>query len=69
LPRSLWEDLCQHAGKVQSPEWHGATLEQREENPRVGEAEFSDWDAAKKRIRKECECFKEVAFVSILGDD
>ncbi|WP_081702716.1 addiction module protein [Desulfuromonas sp. TF] len=55
MPRSLWEDLCQHAGKVQSPEWHGATLEQREENPRVGEAEFSDWDAAKKRIRKECE--------------
>jgi putative addiction module component (TIGR02574 family) len=52
---SLWDDLCRHAEKVQLPAWHGATLEQREENLRVGEAEFSDWDAAKKRIRKECE--------------
>jgi len=52
---SLWDDLCRHAEKVQSPAWHGAILEQREENLRVGEAEFTDWDAAKKRIRKECE--------------
>jgi putative addiction module component (TIGR02574 family) len=52
---SLWDDLCRHAEKLQSPEWHGAVLEQREANLRVGEAEFSDWDATKKRIRKECE--------------
>ena len=52
---SLWDDLCRHAEKVQSPAWHGALLKQREENLRVGEADFSDWDAAKKRIRKECE--------------
>ena len=52
---SLWDDLCRHAEKVQSPAWHGAILEQREESLRVGEAEFTDWDAAKKRIRKECE--------------
>jgi putative addiction module component (TIGR02574 family) len=52
---SLWDDLCRHAENVQSPAWHGAVLEQREENLRVGEAEISDWDAAKKRIRKECE--------------
>ena len=51
---SLWDDLCRHA-KVQSLAWHGAMLGQRAENLRVGEAEFSDWDAAKKRIRKECE--------------
>ncbi len=52
---SLWDDLCRHAEKVQSPAWHGAVLEQREENLRVGEAEFSDWGTAKKHIRKECE--------------
>ena len=52
---SLWDDLCRHAEKFQSPAWHGAILEQREENIRVGEAEFSDWDMAKKRIRKKCE--------------
>jgi putative addiction module component (TIGR02574 family) len=49
---SLWDDLCRHAEKVRSPEWHAAVLEQREESLRVGEAEFSDWDAAKKRIGK-----------------
>ena len=48
---SLWDDLCRNAEKVKSPAWHGALLEQREENLRVGEAEFSDWEAAKKRIR------------------
>jgi hypothetical protein len=52
---SLWDDLCRHADKMQSPVWHGALLEHREESLRVGEAEFSDWGAAKKRIRKECE--------------
>jgi len=52
---SLWDDLCRHAEKVQSPAWHGAVLGQREESLRVGEAGISDWDAAKKRIRKECE--------------
>jgi hypothetical protein len=52
---SLWDDLCRYAEMVQSPAWHGAVLEQPEETLRVGEAEFSDWDAAKKRIRKECE--------------
>ena len=43
---SLWDDLCRNAEKVQSPAWHGAVLEQREENVRVGEAEFIDWDLA-----------------------
>jgi putative addiction module component (TIGR02574 family) len=52
---SLWDDLCRHAEKVRAPKWHAAVLEQREESLRVGEADFSDWEAAKKRIRKECE--------------
>lgn len=52
---SLWEDLCRHAGNVRSPAWHGALLEQREESLRAGEAEFIDWDLARKRIREECE--------------
>ncbi|HEY6873084.1 MAG TPA: addiction module protein [Geobacteraceae bacterium] len=52
---SLWEDLCRHAGKLRSPAWHGTLLEQREENICAGEAEFIDWDLAKKRIREECQ--------------
>lgn len=31
---------------------HGAVLEQRKENVRVGEAEFIDWNVAKKRIQE-----------------
>lgn len=52
---SLWDDLCQHAKQVQSQEWHAEVLKQREESLRVGDAEFSGWSAAKKRIRNECE--------------
>lgn len=52
---SLWEDLCLHAGQIRSPAWHGTLLEQREKSVRGGEAEFIDWDLAKKRIREECE--------------
>jgi hypothetical protein len=52
---TLWDDLCRHSEKIQSPAWHRAILEQREENVRVGEAEFTDWNVAKKRIREQCE--------------
>lgn len=51
---SLWEELCRHADGLESPEWHGTILTQREESVMVGEAQFSDWEAAKKRIREEC---------------
>jgi len=49
---SLWDDLCQHAKKVQSPEWHATVLGQREESLRVGEAEFSDWGRPKNASGK-----------------
>jgi hypothetical protein len=51
---SLWDDLCRHAEGIESPDWHGTLLGQREESLTVGEAQFSDWEDAKKRIREEC---------------
>jgi Putative addiction module component len=48
---SLWDDLCRHADHVQSPAWHGDILAEREQNIRVGEASFENWDSAKKKIR------------------
>lgn len=51
---SLWDDLCRHAEGIESPDWHGAILDQREESLTVGEAQFGDWETAKRRIREEC---------------
>lgn len=50
---SLWDDLCRHADGLESPDWHGTILSQREESFTVGEAQFTDWDAAKRRIREQ----------------
>ena len=47
----LWDDLCRHASETLSPAWHGDILAQREEAVTVGEAQFLDWDQAKKKIR------------------
>lgn len=49
---SLWEDLCRNASETLSPAWHGDVLSQREESITVGEASFSDWEDAKKKIRE-----------------
>lgn len=48
---SLWDDLCRHAAGLESPDWHGTILSQREESLTVDEAQFTDWDTAKRRIR------------------
>ena len=48
----LWDDLCRHASETLSPTWHGDILAQREERITVGEAQFIDWDQAKKKIRE-----------------
>lgn len=48
---SLWDDLCRHAEEFASPGWHKELLMQREQNIRVGEAQFEEWGTAKKKIR------------------
>ena len=48
----LWDDLCRHASESLSPAWHGDILAQREESVTVGEAQFLDWEQAKKKIRE-----------------
>ena len=48
----LWDDLCRRAGKSLSPSWHGEVLAEREETVVNGEANFIDWDDAKKKIRE-----------------
>lgn len=48
---SLWDNLCQKAGDVPSPPWHQKVLQNREDDVKKGTEQFTDWEAAKKKIR------------------
>jgi hypothetical protein len=47
----LWDDLCHHAESIRTPEWHRTVLKERMELVKSGQAEYSDWSSAKRRIR------------------
>ncbi len=49
---NLWDDLCRHAPGQLSQPWHEEILSQREQAESVGEAQFIDWDEAKKKLRE-----------------
>jgi len=49
---ALWDDLSCNADTLESPEWHGEVLEEREQRIASGEARFTDWEQAKADIRK-----------------
>ena len=53
MMESLWDDLCQKPGGIESPAWHRDVLAQREESLGTGEDAFEDWDSAKRNIRKQ----------------
>ena len=46
----LWDDLRTKAENVPVPQWHKDLLDERERLIESGDAKFSDWDTAKKRI-------------------
>lgn len=46
---ALWSDLCRRSA-VPSPQWHKVILDERQRLIDAGEAEFIDWETAKKRI-------------------
>ena len=46
----VWQSIDE--AEFTSPAWHEAVLRDREEAVRRGEAKFSSWPEAKKRIRK-----------------
>ncbi len=48
----LWNDLCQHS-TLESPEWHQAVLDLREQQRIAGDQPAMDWEAAKIQIRKQ----------------
>lgn len=52
IMEDLWDDLCRHAEKIPSPSWHQEVLSEREKSLSKGSEAFTDWEIAKKRIRK-----------------
>lgn len=52
LMETLWTDLTRDEKKLKSPAWHESVLKDREEAFMTGRATASDWEQAKKRIKK-----------------
>jgi putative addiction module component (TIGR02574 family) len=52
LMETLWADLTRDEEKLKSPAWHRTILEDREKALRAGKVTVSDWEQAKKRIKK-----------------
>jgi len=52
LMETLWADLTRYEKKLKSPAWHETVLKDREEAYAAGKITVSDWEQAKKRIRK-----------------
>jgi dsRNA-specific ribonuclease len=50
---ALWAALCRHQDVLPVPQWHKDILDEREALIEKGQAHFSDWESAKKRIIKE----------------
>jgi hypothetical protein len=49
---ALWIDLTQDESRFESPSWHKDALRDAERAVQSGEAKFSDWEEAKKRLRR-----------------
>jgi hypothetical protein len=47
---SLWDSLWPTQASVPSPDWHGSVLQERADRVASGQAEVSDWEAARKRL-------------------
>jgi len=48
----LWDDLCRNEKQLPVADWQKQLLDEREQQIQTGEAKFSDWAAAEKRIRE-----------------
>ena len=52
LLETVWADLSRQPEKLPSPEWHQAILEERLQHIEAGTDAFTDWETAKRDIRK-----------------
>jgi hypothetical protein len=52
MMETLWDELSNTPGAIESPDWHAAILEERQKKIDDGTARFKDWKTAKSDIRK-----------------
>ncbi|HEY3326443.1 MAG TPA: addiction module protein [Novimethylophilus sp.] len=51
MMEALWDDLAHDITPFPSPEWHGDALNEAEHARTSGQADFIDWETAKKALR------------------
>jgi hypothetical protein len=56
LFETLWDDLAKNDSVFKSPAWHEEILKERDQALKSGETKISDWEEAKKRIRRNVLC-------------
>ena len=49
---TIWDDLCQKADSLSSPNWHRQVLQERETGIKEGSEEFISLEKAKKLVHK-----------------
>lgn len=49
---AIWVDLSGDEVAFESPPWHADALREAERAVAAGTAKFSDWEEAKKRLRR-----------------
>jgi putative addiction module component (TIGR02574 family) len=52
LIETLWDDITKDDKAIESPNWHGEVLLDRQEALKAGKASGRDWDQAKERIKR-----------------
>jgi putative addiction module component (TIGR02574 family) len=52
LMETLWADLTRDEKSLKSPAWHETVLMDREQAFAAGKVTASDWEQAKRRIKK-----------------
>lgn len=49
---TIWDDLCQKAGSLSSPDWHRQILQERETGIKEEREEFISLEKAKELVHK-----------------
>ena len=52
---AIWADLSQDEDQFKSPSWHEEALRETERLVKAGKGQFSDWEEAKKRLRRKAQ--------------
>ena len=56
LMEAIWDDITKNEPAFESPAWHEEVLKDRDKACASGSTTVSEWNDAKKRIRKNVAC-------------